>query len=685
MRWIKDRLNPRRSSAAAPSIGERGFRRDINGLRALAVTAVVLFHFNIAGFSGGFAGVDIFFVISGFLMSGIIASGLQKGNFSTLAFYWSRAKRIVPALVVVSAALLILGWFYLAPGDYKMLGTHVRQSLFFLSNMTYLRESGYFDTASHSKWLLHTWSLSVEWQFYLVLPIFLAAVWKVFPGKKAMTIAHLVALVGSLVACIVLTHTAQQKAFYLLPTRAWEMLLGGLCCLLLSNIKVSSTGRRLMEGGGLLLMVASVFMLDASNAWPGYLALIPTVGTVLVLAAKREGSLWSNNPITEWLGMRSYSLYLWHWPLVAGLFYFAQQDNETWIGGALLLALVLSELSYRLVEQPMRRGLQRMTLPRAVTSLLVLFLIMGGSAQYVVRKNGVPVRMPAQIVQMEKEAQSGQDPRSKDCFFKGAPCVYGGPDVKAILIGDSHAQTLIGVARDALPGKEEGIYFQAAPGCLPVQGLNGREHDANDLDDPCIKMKGQIQTTLQTEMDHVPLIVINRTSMYPLGYNGIDQTDKRKPQAYAKKPFDAPSAESLDEFAHLYIDSVCTLAKTRPVFVMRPLPEMRVEVTDAVSKGILLGHPRDFTLSREDYKARNDFVWGIQDKAHEQCGVQILDPLPYLCDDKVCYGSRNGTPLYADDNHLNALGSHLLVPMFAKAFSSVAHQQQVATLPELKN
>lgn len=676
MEFIKTWLKIR-STASTGISGAKGqvFRRDINGLRALAVTAVVLYHFNVGRIVGGFAGVDVFFVISGFLMTGIITKGLQQGNFSILSFYWSRAKRILPALVVVTAVLLALGWFFLAPNEYKMLAKHARQSLFFLSNISYLRESVYFDSASHSKWLLHTWSLSVEWQFYLALPLMLAIVWKLFPSKKALIVAHVMVLACSFITCIALTNTVPDKAFYLLQSRAWEMLLGGLCFLLGSNLNLSPLARKALEAGGLLLIVASTFLIEASDAWPGYLALIPTLGAVMVLTAKCESSLWSNNQFTEWLGTRSYSLYLWHWPLVAGLFYFYQQDNALWIAVAILLALMLSELSYRVVEQPVRRGLQKLTLPRALALLVGLVVLTGGVAQFVVTKNGLSQRLSADITQMIEKAQSGNNPRNGECLARGVPCVYGGHMIKVMIIGDSHAATLVTVAQDALATLDEGIYFQAAPACLPVDGLTVREHANKDPDDPCVIMMEQLTKTLGTEMSNVPLIVINRTSIYPLGYNGIDQTQKRSPQAYASMPVDNPTPASLKEFGRLYVESACAMAKNRPVYLMRPLPEMRVDVTDAIGKEMLLGNPRDFTLSREDYNARNAFVWSIQDQAHDQCGVHILDPLPYLCDDKVCYGSKDGAPLYLDDNHLNAWGGSLLEPMFSKAFSAMPYMQ----------
>ena len=170
------------------------FRQDINGLRAIAVIAVVLFHFNASWMPGGFAGVDVFFVISGFLMTGIIFRGIEQENFSILKFYVARANRIIPALAVLCLVLLVFGWFYLTPLDYKALGKHAASSVAFLSNIIYWRESGYFDAASHEKWLLHTWSLSVEWQFYILYPLVLVAMRK-FMSIKTMKFLLLIGTV----------------------------------------------------------------------------------------------------------------------------------------------------------------------------------------------------------------------------------------------------------------------------------------------------------------------------------------------------------------------------------------------------------------------------------------------------------------------------------------------------------
>jgi peptidoglycan/LPS O-acetylase OafA/YrhL len=321
------------------------FRTDINGLRALAIIAVVLFHFNPSWIPGGFAGVDVFFVISGFLMTGLIFRGLENNNFSIINFYVARANRIIPALSVVCLALLVFGWFYLTPLDYRALGKHVASSMGFLSNIIYWRESGYFDTASHSKWLLHTWSLSVEWQFYMIYPVVLVLL------KKCMSLTNIKRLlvVGTVVGFIFsvyATYRWPNPAYFLFPTRAWEMMMGGLAFLYpLQNLK--ETSKKYFEWAGIALILASYAFISKDNLWPGYLALIPVLGAYLVIIANRSGSVITDNVVMQKVGLWSYSIYLWHWPVVVFGYYFEMQHWE-WIG--IPISVVLGFCSYKFIE-----------------------------------------------------------------------------------------------------------------------------------------------------------------------------------------------------------------------------------------------------------------------------------------------------------------------------------------------
>lgn len=322
------------------------FRHDINGLRALAVAGVVLFHFNSAWLPGGFAGVDVFFVISGFLMTGIIFNGLEKKNFSVIRFYVARANRIIPALAVLCFILLLFGWLYLPPLDYQLLGKHALSSISFLSNVTYWTEAGYFDAASHEKWLLHTWSLSVEWQFYIIYPLILFLIHK-FTSVKLMEYLIVVATFMGFVFCVFASFNWPNASYYLLPTRAWEMMIGGVAYLF--PIVISNKNKKLLERLGLMLIVGSYFFVSKEDAWPGYAALFPVLGAYFVILSARDKSFITGNVVFQKVGAWSYSIYLWHWPLVVGIYYFTLDDKYIYLGIA--LSLFLGFLSNKYIEQ----------------------------------------------------------------------------------------------------------------------------------------------------------------------------------------------------------------------------------------------------------------------------------------------------------------------------------------------
>ncbi|WP_306287123.1 acyltransferase [Pseudomonas sp. MD195_PC81_125] len=251
------------------------FRKSINALRALAVLSVVLFHFKVPGFEGGFAGVDVFFVISGFLMTGIIVNGVQQQNFSLLGFYASRARRIIPALLVLCVTLLVFGYLYLPLDDLRETIRTIKSSLLFSSNFSFAESGNYFAAPLHENWLLHTWSLSVEWQFYLLYPVLIMGLHKCFGADKTRFALVALALM-SLAASIIVTRVNPTFAFYMLPTRAWEMIAGGL--VFLFPLRLSPRGGAICESLGLLAIAVSVLGFSEADLWPGYLALLPVLG-----------------------------------------------------------------------------------------------------------------------------------------------------------------------------------------------------------------------------------------------------------------------------------------------------------------------------------------------------------------------------------------------------------------------
>ncbi|MBA0214552.1 acyltransferase [Pectobacterium brasiliense] len=479
------------SSAPAAKFQQKQFRHDINGLRAWAVVAVMLYHFGVPGFAGGFVGVDVFFVISGFLMTSIIITGLEQDRFSLWGFYLARARRIIPTLLLLCTSLLILGWFWLPSIDYKMLGTHAATALAFVSNFKFWLEAGYFDTASHEKWLLHTWSLSVEWQFYILLPIGCLLLWRWF-GQLGLKLVLVVAGTLSLALSIYASTRYPGGAFYLLPTRVWEMLAGGLVWWITRTQSIPWQWSKLAERLGFLLIILAITLFSPAMQWPGYLALIPVVGTMLVLAASRSNSWLTANPIARNLGASSYSIYLWHWPLVVLLTYAGEASNPQWIAVGIGLSLLLGELSYRLVENSTRAALASYKKNKESLVILVPVSITIFAACFVYLLNGfnIDARLGASSRTSKYMDQYSRDnyltPYVKEqykesCNFfdsdnyvaKGSGisvlCTKKEHDSGIFLWGDSHAQTLSFGIRSHL---KEGVDFYqiASSGCQPHIG-----------------------------------------------------------------------------------------------------------------------------------------------------------------------------------------------------------------------
>lgn len=425
------------------------FRKDINGLRAVAVLAVVLFHFGIPGVRGGFVGVDIFFVISGFLMTGIIFSKINSGSFSLFGFYLDRCRRIVPALAVLSGVLLISGCVLLVPEELKMLGKHAGASLMFVSNIVFWREDGYFDLASHEKWLLHTWSLSVEWQFYIFYPLLILLLRKAI-GLNNSRLAIAVCAIFSFSLSVYASKAWPGAAFYLLPTRAWEMFAGGL--IYLFPRKMGRGTSVIFEALGLILILISITLFSSEVFWPGWLAVVPVLGTSLVIYAARSSSILTCNRFFQVIGRSSYSIYLWHWPLAVFISYWGLKGRVSWVASCIILSLLIGYLSYRLVENIAGKSAKRFLGILPAAKLFVLFGGTGALAFAVFMWDGLDMRMGAHFAEKTKNLVMPLRDNGW-CFYgvdssselavgnKGLKCILGdkGASRKGILFGDSYA------------------------------------------------------------------------------------------------------------------------------------------------------------------------------------------------------------------------------------------------------
>ena len=646
------------------------FRKDINALRAYAVLAVMLFHFQVPGFSGGFVGVDIFFVISGYLMTKIIIEKLDgpSGKYwqILLYFYIARARRIVPALVGLCAVLLALGWFILPTTDYKQLGIHAFSALLFLSNFKFWREAGYFDAASHDKWLLHTWSLSVEWQFYLLFPLLVILVWRFFPKRSAIGLTLIVGFVVSLALSVSFTKNHPGAAFYLFPTRAWELFAGGLVCIYASTVSLSSRAARLMEFAGLGLILFSVFMCSAETLWPHAYALVPVLGAVLILLAARQTSFASHAQPIQALGNWSYSVYLWHWPVVVALVWLELAGQWLAIALGLVLSLALGWLSYAFVEKPTRRTLAKRRSWPATVAVGSAVAIVAAPAFAIWQTNGVSGRLSPEIGRIAAEAQNF-NPRRLECHGRGGhefkQCVYGGNEIRAILVGDSHASAVASAVAAALP-EHHGLLTFTYTSCPTIFGVKKRER----ADLKCAEFNDWVLQQIDKVPSSVPLIVVNRSSAYIFGSSRPDEISFGKPSAYFDNPVDMPTLAFKEKFAVELRRSACRLAALRPTYLVRPFPEMPADVPKLAARRAMVGKPKQIQTSISEYQARHELVWQAQDAAVKHCGAKVLDPLPFICEAGFCQGAIQGRPVYYDSHHLSEFGNKQLVPMFRLVF-----------------
>ncbi len=586
-------------------------------------------------------------------MTGIIFRGLEQDNFSIMRFYVARANRIIPALAFLCVCLLIFGWFYLIPIDYLALGKHVGSSIGFLSNIVYWRESGYFDVASKEKWLLHTWSLSVEWQFYIIYPLLLVAM-KRLMSIKAMKSCIVLGTIVGFIGCIIATYKWPHAAYYLLPTRAWEMMLGGIAYLFPWNL--SDNRKKAIEWVGLSLILISYIFISEDNPWPGYLALLPVIGAYFVIQAHNEHSVFAKNKLLQYIGTWSYSIYLWHWPLVVAIYYFSLQKNFMYAG--LLLSIACGYLSHKYIESLKFHYLKPYFKCKPICIILVAGVL--GSGVFLISNT---------LGYYPEEAQMLFKSRSKDHMSKGG-CIlndtnqYKCPDdidVKAILLGDSHAQSM-GLSLSKAMGSEKNIINLAKSGCFTVKNYYLPD------DDSCGKHVAKSLKILEG-YDGIPVFVDNRFGQYILGKN-----EPHKPKPIPKIPKIAHlhhrNAEYQKVMIQAYKESLCHIALNHPVYLMEQTPELKLKVPKEMLKSFFYKERKKrVKISLNEYNQRNSLFYKIAKELKKECNITLISTKHLFCDDQFCYGDYQGKPLYFDDDHLNEYGASRITPIFKEIMS----------------
>lgn len=426
------------------------YRREIDGLRALAVLPVVFFHAGLETFRGGYVGVDIFFVISGFLITTIIYENLKNNSFSVAKFYERRARRILPALFFVMLVSLVFGIRALMPDDLKNFGQSVVATTLFSNNVLLAMTSGYWDLASEFKPLLHTWSLGVEEQYYVAIPILLLLLWRTKSSSKNTAITLALLFLVSILSMAVLSRIAPRWEFYSLPTRAWEILLGALGALYLQHAKQHRPSRRVMDAAGLLgvsLIVGAIFTFGERT--PSLLMTLPTVGALLIiLFVNSSGIVYSilASRAMVLIGLMSYSIYLWHQPVFAFTRALSMREPQWYVLTLLVpVILLLSYGSWRLVEKPFRdRG--RVSTRKVVSLALTSGLLFIGVGIYLNSTYGLLSRVygpGVTVAEMDKRIYNERVFDYKRSEFA--------PDSrkKILIVGDSFARDFVNITLES--------------------------------------------------------------------------------------------------------------------------------------------------------------------------------------------------------------------------------------------
>jgi peptidoglycan/LPS O-acetylase OafA/YrhL len=654
------------------------YRPEIDGLRAIAVLSVVLYHFGLPGISGGFVGVDVFFVISGFLIGGILWDDIREtGRIRLARFYLRRIRRLAPAYFAMAGVTLVMGWLILLPFEFREFGKSLIAATVYLSNIHFHRQAGYFDGLSEEKPLLHTWSLAVEEQFYIVLP-FLMLVLLRWRASVPVILAGIALL--SLVACIWLTRSMPSAAFYLFPFRAWELLAGVLLAIAGREGGWRYALHPALSWGGLALILGSVVFIRAEG-FPGWQALGPVLGTVLILLNGREANPVNRalaHPGPVFIGLISYSLYLWHWPVfVLSSYWRAGYGGPVEAAGWLGLAIVISVLSWRYVERPVRhmRGGNGVLVGGTVLASAGLLVL--GAVLW--RGDGLPARFPPEhATHIAASGDFNQD--WSRCTVPGSgplagveTCPIGPEGAPQVLIwGDSHLRAMKeGLEAAAWLAERPALILWHA-GCPPLFGVEKTETAATPAQDAaCTEANQVIREGLAQIESLETLLLVGRWNYYAEGqgvgrdaHNRISMTpspDSLLPQGPQHTLFNAALTRMLAELAPQF----------PRIYLLRQPPEVPEYDSRTVARALV--HGRDvpeavLRVPRSEAEARAARAEAPL-RALDATGViKVIDPWPRLCDDAACSVMQGGTALYFDNNHLTNRAAIALTDLFAPVF-----------------
>nr|WP_256413808.1 MULTISPECIES: acyltransferase family protein [unclassified Marinobacterium] len=639
-------------------------------MRTVAVLPVMFFHAGFQGFSGGFVGVDVFFVISGYLITSIILSELSEEKFSIINFYEQRARRILPALTFVMLVSAVLAFVLMPPVHLKLFSQSLVAVSVFASNLYFYLTNDYFSPASEELPMLHTWSLAVEQQYYLFFPVMLSCLW--FLGRRPL-LGIVVLLTSLSFAISVYLEIIQEYSanFYLIFSRSWELFVGSIIAFYGSKLKFCKPGLNDALGAiGLAMIVLTMFIFDEYTAFPGFNALLPVIGTALVIVYtshdRGAGKILAHKYMVA-IGLISYSLYLWHQPIFAFLRLKTVSHPQLWTFiVSILLAFTMATLSYRYIERPFRdrKKVSRKAIFSFSFASLALFIGVGLSGHIT---GGFPDTRFEQNSYVQTVKSS---PKTKQCHTSGTnylkpsdACVYFEDEVQWAAFGDSHVVEVAYAKASELEKRGEGLRHLSFSGCPPALLFE------------VVKPKGcnawiaEALSFLEADRDikhvflgfrHTAFLYGDQKSVYP----DIPQHD-------ASKHFTDYSLAKIDsDVFNAYWASYAEIIKRlsdsgKIVYQLYPIPELPDHVTKFVYPFSIFNDTDETTISDgisvAYYKKRNSSVRAELDKLTDGVNVIAVDPFTTLCDGEYCPIVSNAASLYFDDNHLSVFGASRLV------------------------
>lgn len=645
------------------------YRQEIDGLRAIAVLAVILFHGNLLGLTGGYIGVDVFFVISGYLITNIIVREIEKKQFSIIDFYERRARRILPALTVVLLVTTVIALIFMPAHLLKSYAKSLISVAMFCSNIFFYLTSGYFDTASDEKPLLHTWSLAVEEQFYVFFPLMVWALW--FLGRKKITYLIIALSVLSLMACHYLLSISSVDAnFYLILSRAWELFAGSLIALTKLETRITLLKvRNYLSIVGLLMVVYAIVCFDENTPFPSIYALVPVMGAVLIIAFSNAQTIVGNLLSRSWMvgvGLISYSLYLWHQPVFAFLrLKSVTEPSAVQFSFAIVLSFGLAYLSYKFVETPFRNK-HRYT-RKAIfvwSSIALAAMLLVGSLGILL--DGMPQRFKQSqyltTIQHSPKRDAGCHTGGMDYLKPAKACQYFGKRIDWASFGDSHSTELAFALAQALESQGSGLIHLSFSGCPPALNFEAKQPGCTRWVNESLQFleaNSNIQNVL-LGFRYTRFLFGDQIHGYPAlpdnspagGMVGINRTATN--QELRQKYW-----ESLQEIINRLV-----MAGKR-VYVVYPVPELPVDIRKAVTPFSVFEHEPIVDLEHitttQYFYARNEYIIKKLDSLPYGDKLHAIKPGDFLCGDGYCPAVKSGKALYFDDNHLSVEGAKLVI------------------------